>query len=225
MRTVFLFLTVLCLLILCTNNPSSPGPVTVDPCDTVTCLNGGTCVDGVCHCPAGYTGNRCQTAVDPCAGITCQNGGTCSNGVCSCPQGYTGTYCQTQQTPVSIVVTKIVMHAFPVLNDANGNWDPFGGKPDPMIQLAINDSVFFTSGTAQDATEGFAIEYTNGFPVVLNRPTSRYQIWVWDDDLDADDYMGGYNFTAYNSTNGFPSRLRLDSDPDLDIELYVTYQF
>ncbi len=33
------------------------------PCDTIVCQNGGTCNNGNCNCPAGYTGNRCQTEV------------------------------------------------------------------------------------------------------------------------------------------------------------------
>ena len=32
-----------------------------DPCNDVECLNGGTCVEGDCQCPEGYTGNNCGT--------------------------------------------------------------------------------------------------------------------------------------------------------------------
>jgi len=32
-----------------------------DPCKDVTCLNGGTCVDGTCNCAAGYEGTDCST--------------------------------------------------------------------------------------------------------------------------------------------------------------------
>ena len=33
-----------------------------DPCSSITCENGGTCANGVCTCPTGYTGTNCQTA-------------------------------------------------------------------------------------------------------------------------------------------------------------------
>ena len=37
----------------------------IDDCVNNTCINGGSCVDGVnsysCNCTAGYTGIRCQT--------------------------------------------------------------------------------------------------------------------------------------------------------------------
>ncbi len=32
-------------------------------CDTINCFNGGTCNNGTCSCPEGYTGNICQTEV------------------------------------------------------------------------------------------------------------------------------------------------------------------
>jgi len=31
-----------------------------DPCEEVTCLNGGTCDDGSCDCPDGWTGTDCS---------------------------------------------------------------------------------------------------------------------------------------------------------------------
>lgn len=33
----------------------------VDKCASVTCHNGGTCSDGKCSCPSGYTGSTCET--------------------------------------------------------------------------------------------------------------------------------------------------------------------
>ncbi len=34
-----------------------------DPCENVTCQNGGTCNDGTCACAAGYEGTNCGTEV------------------------------------------------------------------------------------------------------------------------------------------------------------------
>ena len=33
------------------------------PQDHCTCLNGGSCWDGVCVCPSGYTGTNCETKI------------------------------------------------------------------------------------------------------------------------------------------------------------------
>lgn len=32
-----------------------------DPCENVTCLNDGICLDGTCDCPTGYSGADCGT--------------------------------------------------------------------------------------------------------------------------------------------------------------------
>lgn len=32
-----------------------------DPCESVTCLNGGTCIEGICECREGYEGATCET--------------------------------------------------------------------------------------------------------------------------------------------------------------------
>ncbi len=46
----------------CSKSPIKYNDTTlVRPCETVTCLNGGTCVDGYCHCPEGYEGLKCET--------------------------------------------------------------------------------------------------------------------------------------------------------------------
>ena len=33
-----------------------------DACNTVNCLNGGSCAGGICSCPVGWTGTFCETS-------------------------------------------------------------------------------------------------------------------------------------------------------------------
>lgn len=42
---------------------STKNQILLDRCDTVVCLNGGTCLSGVCDCPPGYTGAYCETLI------------------------------------------------------------------------------------------------------------------------------------------------------------------
>ncbi len=60
------------------------------------CKNGGSCVEGSCDCPDGFSGDSCQNE-DLCItqAPNCLNGGTCLNGGCDCPEGYSGDTCET----------------------------------------------------------------------------------------------------------------------------------
>ncbi|XP_022110883.1 sushi, von Willebrand factor type A, EGF and pentraxin domain-containing protein 1-like [Acanthaster planci] len=71
-------------------------------CSATSCLNGGTCMEQLesflCECPAGLTGEHCQTDVIDCQQDSCFNGGTCVdelNGFsCTCAAGYQGSRCE-----------------------------------------------------------------------------------------------------------------------------------
>ena len=53
------------------NDPECPGN------GFQRCSNGGTCWDGQCCCPPGYSGISCTKDIDECESDPCQNGGTC----------------------------------------------------------------------------------------------------------------------------------------------------
>jgi len=66
-----------------------------DDCETVSCFNGGSCDNGLCNCPTGFSGTDCSNLV-------CQNGGTNNaDGSCNCPSGFTGANCETEVPIVS----------------------------------------------------------------------------------------------------------------------------
>lgn len=47
-----------------------------------------------CHCPAGFTGDRCESNIDDCINNKCENNATCNDLVqayeCKCQQGFMG---------------------------------------------------------------------------------------------------------------------------------------
>lgn len=87
-----------------------------DFCDSLECLNGGTCLPGQdqlpfhCLCPEGFGGPVCnETEKGPCFPNPCRHGAECqelgeegrrgdvfTQYVCECPQGYSGTHCESR---------------------------------------------------------------------------------------------------------------------------------
>lgn len=78
---------------------------TYDPCSSMWCRNGGTCVrngtSAYCNCPNGTVGPNCMREYNYCLPNPCLNGGICSQTRvaaryrCACPSGFTGARCQT----------------------------------------------------------------------------------------------------------------------------------
>ncbi|KAL5467520.1 hypothetical protein EMCRGX_G031763 [Ephydatia muelleri] len=92
----------------CTCAPGFNGPTCsndINYCTPTTCLNGGTCVEGLgpltsCSCAVGFAGSNCNTDLPFCTSTTCLNGGTCVEGLgpltsCSCAVGFAGSNCNT----------------------------------------------------------------------------------------------------------------------------------
>lgn len=77
--------------------------VKVDDCAVNRCMNGGSCVDKVngfkCICPAGFSGDLCETDINDCLDNPCLNSGSCMDLVnsfkCVCVPGFVGSLCQT----------------------------------------------------------------------------------------------------------------------------------
>lgn len=36
-----------------------------EPCDTLACMNDGVCINGVCDCPEGFSGETCENIIEP----------------------------------------------------------------------------------------------------------------------------------------------------------------
>lgn len=161
---------------------------------------------------------------DPCKNIVCENGGICVNGTCDCPEGYEGPSCGDQVTPDVIRLSSIKVTSFPPTDNGAG-WDLTSGA-DIYVVLSKGNTVLFNSSTYyQNASETQTYDFNVNGWIDLDDPNSTYNIRLFDyDDFDADDFMGGYNFVPYSSTNGFPSTLALGNG-QLVFELEISYTF
>lgn len=119
------FITMLALLYSCENNEPGNDNSEEDLCENVLCQNGGTCNDGDCDCPQGFSGTNCETVVnnDPCRNVTCQNGGNCNNGNCDCASNFWGDRCQYPEHPDSLQLYALDFDYWFTNNIENyGNW-------------------------------------------------------------------------------------------------------
>lgn len=198
----------------------------VDPCANITCLNGGTCVNGTCNCPPGYSGTLCED-YDPCATVTCLNGGTCANGICNCPPGYSGSDCSVVLTPVSVTINQVIITNYPATQSSGAGWDLTTG-PDVFISInagtSSNQNSFVSGFTYSNATSN-SLTYSSGFPIILSNPNSSYCLGIWDaDSPDPDDFMAGVYFTPNNYSSGFPPSISLTT-ASLSATFYITWNF
>lgn len=197
-----------------------------DPCDSIACLNGGTCLTGTCSCPPGYSGATCQIH-DACYGITCLNGGSCANGICNCPSGYSGSDCSVVLTPISVTITSMEVISYPVTKSNGSGWDLTSG-PDVFVTInsgtSPNQSSFVSGFTYTNATSN-NLPFNTGFPVTLTSPNTNYIIGLWDDDSPAsDELMAGVYFIPNDYDYNFPSYIIVTS-ATMSAKLYVTWNF
>lgn len=160
---------------------------------------------------------------DPCGKINCTNGGYCANGECVCPEGFTGVDCSQQRTPLQIRISKIEVTRFPATDNGAG-WDLTSG-PDIYPQLFKGSTLIWKAPSYYQNANPSIVHSFDVNPIVsLTSPNDQYSIGLYDfDDFDADDFMGGVNFTPYSSTNNFPSVLVVDAGGAVAFRLFVTY--
>lgn len=133
------------------------------------CQNGGSCVDGQCDCPFGYSGASCETAeacVNP--NFVCDYDGECVNGACEC-----NTFSETY---------------------AVGSWD-FDG-PTVTLELTASQANFTGTGGVQSSNVSYSGDtiYLLDFNAYLV-PT---YVTLTCDSVILDEYQVGTNMFLNN---------------------------
>lgn len=168
-----------------------------DPCANTTCLNGGTCVDGSCSCPTGYSGADCGTQRTP-AKITITGikvtkfPGTKSNGS---------------------AWDDIAISSSAADPDIYVNFKKDGGS-----------SPLLSSGTVSDVKNTTSYILPNVTPTEITDLVVKYRLELMDEDIGGDQTMGNITFDLYTSSNRFPTTLVVDNGT-VGFELTLQYTY
>jgi hypothetical protein len=160
---------------------------------------------------------------DECEDVTCRNGGTCVNGDCDCPPGFSGPDCSNLETPDVIRINSIKLLRFPQTEPDGGGWDLTSG-PDIYVEVGRGSSSLLETGFFQNALISQTYEWDVSPALVITEPNLNHYIDLLDfDDFDADDFMGGINFTPFDPARGFPNPIVIDVSSEVAFELDVEY--
>lgn len=171
-------------------------------CDSVECLNGGTCTDGACDCPSGFGGDNCETYLT-CEVLSplCPANSTCDidggEAACFCNAGYEGASCDTLTrsfytngntfyTPLDVCtvggpVTVGQTFTYSAVKFSNGGtadefiMEGFGGFDTPVINVKgkINGLNTFTVASQTQAGWGLSVASQANINGTLNRTTNK----------------------------------------------------
>jgi len=121
-------------------------------------------------------------------------------------------------------ITSITVTSFPA-TDGGAGWDLTSGA-DIFPILSLGGTTLWNSPNyVTNANPSNEYLFTPSPSIVLSSPTSQYTLRLYDyDSPSPDDYMGGVNFTPYNSTSGFPTTINLaPSGAAVTFRLTVSY--
>ncbi len=162
---------------------------------------------------------------DPCDQSICLNGGTCSDGYCNCPEGFTGADCSDRQTPKALIVNSLRLPSFPELAPDQKPWD-FSGGPDLKLVWYVEDELLVElEATHPDAVNGSSNTFILPENFRLEQPEALHTIFVYDKDgKGKHQLMGLLAFQPYAPDNGFPHHLVVEKDPQLQLEMELSYR-
>lgn len=163
---------------------------------------------------------------DPCELVVCLNDGVCVNGTCDCEEGFSGPDCSDQITPSAIKITNIKVIRFPATRDNGSSWDLTNGA-DIYVTLDYDNNNIYTHPDRFENADGTTtFDFVPDVNLNMENPTDMYVISLFDDDgIEADDFLGGIQFTPYSNDNKFPDILNLDANGLVAFELTVEYTF
>ena len=90
-----------------------------------------------------------------------------------------------------------------------------------------NTKLWESTTNYTDANSALVYTFTPKTPITITKPFEKHTFELYDyDDIGANDYMGGIEFTPYSDTNGFPAtRVLSCSNCNTSFKIYLEYQW
>lgn len=196
MKKILIIALASCSLFFMTECKKKKTETVTDPCANTVCLNGGTCVDGSCSCPTGYSGADCGTQRTP-----------------------------TKITITGIKITKFPALDGTNTWDPSILGSP-AINPDIYVKVTQGGTLLITSSSINNVTTqsnvlpGIVPKDITDIVTQLN-----IELLDSDNPpVDADDTMGNINFSIYSNTNHFPTTLIVDNGV-LTFEVTLSYTY
>ena len=144
--TALFFILSTIILVSCSKKDSTFNGTKITSCDNITCYNGGSCLDGVCHCPNGFEGDFCLSKWNE-----NYTGNYDANDQCSIGNNYSVTITQNPSLASGISINNISKFCTNVNLIATINPDKTTINIDPQ---RFCDSLYISgTGTQTDAKD------------------------------------------------------------------------
>lgn len=177
---------------------------TQQSCETITCHNGGECVDGKCNCTERYKGEFCFEQKQPTAII------------------------------INKVVVKDFAHPTIYPPYDNLDFDERYGGPGPDLAIRISQSTGFIFGSFEfyvDGSQNTTYTFTQGFPVRLEALDEDHRLDLVDQDEGSlYDNVAKIYFDPLDASINFPKVFKLKESDATNghrfiVDLHVSYEF
>lgn len=132
----------------------------------------------------------------------------------------------TSQPPSKILINKIRVIRFPATDSNGGGWDTFSGA-ELFPKVLRGSTVLWDSPSyIENASATASNDFTPSPSIEISSLSTQHTIEVYDyDDLDADDWMGGINFTPSSFIDGTPESFTLDAGGSVAFVVFVDYVY
>lgn len=166
---------------------------------------GGDCLEGVCVCKTGYTGDDCSNKIPICGDKFCMNGGTCdiTTEECDCVDGWSGAQCDHKDCEPTCLNNmacdttkgKCILEA-PICNTEIWSSKIATKDSADIIRFEMNKDCTFGKVYALNDVGEINID---GISAVVTMQESLFSPWV-SDDITGDEIIFDITNKAFGGT-------------------------